>query len=144
PRFTATRPMGAGGSPSPYCQASPPSGSFTSLGAYFLNSGGSHLSHRWGGSTMWESAEIALYAMVFPPLIARVRVVVNGIRNRRTAKRTRKGPSGARAALLAGPARGPESRDSGRVRESFRARRSGPGHSRVPRSPVYKSKKAAV
>src|SRR5437868_5032194 len=55
-------PIGAGGMSGLNCHASPPSPSGTTRGALSWNFRGMYCVHRWGGSRMWESAEMSLYS----------------------------------------------------------------------------------
>jgi hypothetical protein len=62
-----TSPISIGGVPGWNCQASPPSASFTSLGARSWNFLGSQLVQMWGGSRVCESASISRYSRTGAP-----------------------------------------------------------------------------
>src|SRR5690242_17942696 len=56
-----TSPIGSGSPPTAVSQASPPSGSFTSLGALSLNFDDNQFCQMSGGSRMWQSASTMSY-----------------------------------------------------------------------------------
>src|SRR5438445_3353651 len=63
-----TNPIGSGSAAPANCQASPPSTSFTSLGALSRYCFGSQVSQISGGSRMWASAETISWLAIAPPL----------------------------------------------------------------------------